>query len=93
MWIRLERCIQAPSLSHMGDDIATELITFNSKKFKLVTEGNCLKMELATLSQKHDVLREPQQKHWEKAHYSFFYGHQRIKSEISNTIEESKHEK
>ena len=37
VWIRLERCIQAPSLSHIGDINAKELITVHCKVFKLVT--------------------------------------------------------
>ena len=87
MWKRLERCIQAPFLSHMGDNNATELLTVNSKMFNLVTERSRLETELATVSQKHGVLRERQRNHWDENPYVDIYRYYRIEKEISENIE------
>ena len=48
----------------MGDNNVTEVMTVNKKMFKLLIERSCLKLELATVSQKDGVLRKRQRKHW-----------------------------
>ena len=42
------------------------MITVNNKMFKIVTEQSRLEIEVATVSEKHDVLRERQRKHWDE---------------------------
>ena len=86
MWIRLERCIQSAALSHLGDINAIEMMTVNSKMFNLVTERSRLEIELATVSQKHDVLRERQRKHWDENPYDDIYRYYRKKKEISDNF-------
>ena len=58
---------------HRGDINATEKMTVNSKIFILVTERSRLEIELATVSKKHDLLRESQQKHWDENPYVDIY--------------------
>ena len=50
----------------MGDINATEIMAVNSQILDLVTAQIRLEIALATVSQKHDVLRERQPKHWDK---------------------------
>ena len=57
----------------MGDNNLTELMTVNNKMFKLIIKRSRLKLELATVSQEVDVLRERQRKHWWKTHYRDSY--------------------
>ena len=45
------------SLSHMGDDNATEIMTVNSRTFNIVTERSRLETELATISHCHTQKR------------------------------------
>ena len=73
----------------MGDIKATELMTVNSKMFKLVTERSRLELELSTISQKQDVLCERQQKHWDENLYVDIYRYYKMEKEISENIEKN----
>ena len=83
---------KTPFLSHMGDINATEIMTVNSKMFNLVNKKSYLELELATVSQKHDMLRERQRKHWDENHFDVIYRYHRIEKEISKNIERNNEE-
>ena len=52
----------------------------------LVTKRGRLEIELTTISQKHDVLRERQRERWDENPYDDFYRYYRIEKEISENI-------
>ena len=85
VWRTIERCIQAPSLSHMGDINATELMTLNIKMFNQVTKRSCLEIEQATVSQKNYVLSEPQRKQCYENPYVDIYWYYRIEKKSAET--------
>ena len=70
---KFERCIQASSLSHICDINATQLMIVNRNMFNLITERIPVEIERATVSQKHDVLRERQRIHWDENPYDDTY--------------------
>ena len=57
----------------MADINATHLMIVNRNMFNLITERSPVEIELATVSQKHDVLRERQRTHWEENPYNDTY--------------------